>query len=143
LIIKQGVFGNLGDNLRHRHGLADKLHSFGRASLGAAPAVPAFVSRPLQLPFEFPNRFVGAGHQTLLAANAALPAVEALGCRTQAFGIVAPPARQGATLKKNGGPNTGTIVNGILFYVENFSGYSGCHKYAPFARFANKRRGGV
>jgi len=58
LIIKQGVFGNLGDDLIHRHGLADKFHGFGGASLGTAPAVIACVSRPLQLPFKFPDRSV-------------------------------------------------------------------------------------
>jgi hypothetical protein len=63
-----------------------------------------------------------------------------MGGLAQAFGIVAPPARQGAALKKNGGPDAGTIVDGILFYVENFSGYSGCHKYVPFARIPNRRK---
>jgi hypothetical protein len=27
--------------------------------------------------------------------------------------------------------------------IESFSFYTGCHKYVPFARFANKRHGGV
>ena len=45
-----------------------------------------------------------------------------MGGRTQAFGVVAPPARQGAALKKNGGPDARTIVDGILFYVKNLSG---------------------
>ena len=41
---------------------------------------------------------------------------------------MAPPARQGAALKKNGGPDAGAIVNGILLYVENFPGLpSVCH----------------
>jgi hypothetical protein len=42
---------------------------------------------------------------------------------------VAPPARQGAALQKNGGPDARAIVDGIFFYVKNFTGL---HVMEPF-----------
>ena len=37
----------------------------------------------------------------------------------QSLGVVAPPAGQRATFEENSCPDTGAIVDGILFYVEN------------------------
>ena len=38
--------------------------------------------------------------------------------RADPFRIVAPPAAQGAAFEEQGGPDPGTIMNGIMFDVE-------------------------
>jgi hypothetical protein len=140
LLIKQGVFADLAEDFIHRHGFADKFYGLGWARVRAAAAVAAIGGRPLQSAFKFLDSAIGTGRQAFPTANAAFTAIEAVGGLAQALGIVAPPARQGTALKKNGRPNAGTIVDGKLFYVKYFSGYSGCHQWVPFARFSNGKK---
>ena len=53
-----------------------------------------------------------------------------MGGAAQAFRVVTPPARQGAALEEYGGPDAGTIVNGVFFYVEYFPGLHFIHLLA-------------
>jgi len=52
----------------------------------------------------------------------------------QPLGIMAPPAGQRASFKKNSCPDTGPIVDGILFYVENDS--AGHGRYSKVSGFS-------
>jgi hypothetical protein len=68
----------------------------------------------------------------------ACPATDAL-ARVQAdlqipgkpLGIVTPPAAQGASFEKNGGPYPGSVVDGKTLDIENNAGHIGQENLSP------------
>ena len=60
----------------------------------------------------------GAYRRTSAAMHAFVGQIPQLGCCGDAFGVVAPPALQGAALEKNGGSDPRTVVNGKMLDIE-------------------------
>jgi hypothetical protein len=64
----------------------------------------------------------GAYLYTFAAADAALLAICSLDRHVHAFRIMAPSTCQRATLEKNGGPNSRSIMNGVFFDIKDNTG---------------------
>jgi hypothetical protein len=64
---------------------------------------------------------LGAQFATVTARKATFGSMNMLLGNVQPLGIMTPPAGQRASLKKNRRPNTGAIVDGIFFYIENYA----------------------
>ncbi len=84
----------------------------GTAGLAAGPAGDGSAVHPH-------DGAVRAGLDAGPATDAALLVVDHLGPGGLALRIVAPPARQGAPLEKDGAPDAGTVVDGVAPNVEH------------------------
>jgi hypothetical protein len=69
-----------------------------------------------------------AGIDTRTAANAAIVVQHHFALRRLAFGIVTPPAAEGAALEEDRGTDAGAVVDGIFFDVKD---KTVCHRATP------------